>query len=90
MKFTTTKQIERFFAQAVLLCLWGACLLPNAQATESDVKRPNFVFILVDDFGCNDLSCEGSKFYETPNIDRLAASGIWEIRVRIPKIMATK
>ena len=34
--------------------------------------QPNFVFILVDDLGKMDLGCEGSKFYETPNIDRLA------------------
>lgn len=36
----------------------------------------NFVFILVDDMGWTDLACYGSHFYETPNIDRLAASGM--------------
>lgn len=35
-------------------------------------ERPNFVFILVDDLGKEDLGIEGSTFYETPNIDRLA------------------
>lgn len=39
-------------------------------------KQPNIVFILADDYGWNDLSCMGSKYYETPNIDRLANSGI--------------
>ncbi len=39
-------------------------------------ERPNFLFILVDDLGCTDLGFEGSKFYETPNIDALAASGM--------------
>lgn len=34
--------------------------------------RPNFVFILVDDLGRQDLSYEGSTFYETPNIDQIA------------------
>lgn len=34
---------------------------------------PNFLFILVDDLGRQDLSCEGSAFYETPNIDRIAS-----------------
>jgi arylsulfatase A-like enzyme len=37
--------------------------------------RPNVLFILVDDFGSRDLSCYGSALYETPNMDRLAASG---------------
>jgi len=35
-------------------------------------KKPNFVFFLVDDLGWTDLGCYGSRFYETPNIDRLA------------------
>ncbi|MDF1756133.1 MAG: sulfatase [Verrucomicrobiales bacterium] len=39
--------------------------------------RPaNVVLILVDDMGWMDLSCQGSDFYETPNIDRLATEGI--------------
>lgn len=33
----------------------------------------NVVFILVDDLGWKDLACYGSSFYETPNIDWLAA-----------------
>lgn len=37
---------------------------------------PNFVVILVDDMGATDLGCYGSKFYETPNIDRLAKDGM--------------
>lgn len=37
---------------------------------------PNVVFILVDDYGWADVSYNGSKFYETPNIDRLASEGM--------------
>lgn len=37
--------------------------------------KPNVLFILVDDFGSRDLGCYGSTLYETPNMDRLAASG---------------
>ena len=36
----------------------------------------NFVFFLVDDLGVTDLGYNGSTFYETPNIDKLAASGM--------------
>ncbi len=42
----------------------------------AEAKRPNFVFILADDFGCRDLSGEGSAFYETPNLDRIARDGM--------------
>ncbi len=37
---------------------------------------PNIVVVLVDDLGWMDLGCQGSDFYRTPNIDRLAASGM--------------
>ena len=40
-------------------------------------KNPNFLFILVDDLGVNDLSFTGSSFYETPNIDSLATKGVF-------------
>jgi arylsulfatase A len=36
----------------------------------------NVIVVLVDDMGWKDLSCQGSPFYETPHIDRLAASGM--------------
>ncbi|NGF55714.1 sulfatase [Parapedobacter sp. SGR-10] len=38
-------------------------------------NRPNIVFILADDLGYHDLSCTGSTYYETPNIDRIAREG---------------
>lgn len=37
---------------------------------------PNIIFVLADDLGYTDLGCFGSRYYETPNIDRLAAEGI--------------
>ena len=45
-------------------------------AVSAAAQRPNIVFILADDLGYTDMSCYGSKYYETPNIDRLAAKGI--------------
>ena len=39
------------------------------------MSAPNIVFILIDDLGGRDLGCYGSTFYETPNLDRLAAQG---------------
>ncbi len=40
-------------------------------------NKQNIILILVDDMGWADLSCNGSSFYETPNIDRLAEQGIF-------------
>ena len=39
-------------------------------------KRPNIVIILADDLGFGDVGCYGSVRIRTPNIDRLAASGL--------------
>jgi uncharacterized sulfatase len=42
-----------------------------------DVRfKPNFLFILADDFGWSQLGCYDSNFYETPNINRLANEGM--------------
>jgi arylsulfatase A len=35
----------------------------------------NIVLFLVDDLGWSDVGCNGSRFYHTPHIDRLAAEG---------------
>lgn len=43
-------------------------------STAHAAQRPNVVVILVDDMGFSDLGCYGSEI-ETPNLDRLAASG---------------
>jgi arylsulfatase A-like enzyme len=40
------------------------------------MSPPNFLFILVDDLGWRDIGCYGSTFYETPQVDSLAASGV--------------
>ena len=40
------------------------------------LNNPNIVLIVIDDLGWKDLGCYGSTFYETPNIDLLAAEGM--------------
>jgi len=49
---------------------------PAKPAATNQHKRPNIVFFLIDDMGWPDVACYGSKFHETPNIDRLASEGM--------------
>lgn len=52
------------------------CALSASVAKAGEAEKPNVLFILVDDMGWTDLSCMGSNFYETPNIDRIARNGV--------------
>ncbi len=54
-----------------ILCAIAA-LSSFARAT----NHPNVIVILVDDMGWMDLSCQGSDYYRTPSIDRLATEGM--------------
>jgi arylsulfatase A-like enzyme len=47
-----------------------------ATGAAAEGNRPNIVLIVADDLGWTDLSCFGSKYYETPNIDSLAGAGM--------------
>ncbi len=56
---------------------WLSCAVVFAVSTGlRAAPRPNIVFILADDLGWTDLRCQGSGFYDTPSIDRLAAEGM--------------
>ncbi|MEM1136283.1 MAG: sulfatase [Bacteroidota bacterium] len=63
------------FSVLLLFVLITITSCQNSQKPEEIKKRPNVLFILVDDMGHADLSVTGSKFYETPNIDRIANEG---------------
>ena len=58
------------------LRLCTLCIFITAVPTLIDAKQTNFLFFLVDDMGWADIGANGSKFHETPNIDRLARSGM--------------
>ncbi|RLD79817.1 MAG: N-acetylgalactosamine-6-sulfatase [Bacteroidetes bacterium] len=47
------------------------------QDGEKELKsKPNIIYILADDLGYGELGCYGQKKIETPNIDKLAETGI--------------
>lgn len=68
-----------------LIPLAAAALPVVARAAEPVEKRPpNIVLILIDDMGWKDIACNGSKFYRTPAIDKLAAEGLRFTRAHAP------
>ena len=50
----------------------AASLMAPALAGAAPRRRPNILFILMDDMGWMDCTPYGSRFYETPNLERLA------------------
>ena len=55
----------------ILMCLSSTSLL----ASDPD-DRPNIIFVLLDDLGKEWVSTYGADNIETPNVDRLAATGM--------------
>lgn len=60
-------------AAPFLVLLFGAVATVSPAAP---ADRPNILFIVADDLGIRDSSVYGSDFYETPNMERLAESGV--------------
>ncbi|WP_313804513.1 arylsulfatase [Sphingobium sp.] len=57
------------------LALATALSTPLSSPAAAQEKRPNFLIIIADDLGYSDLGAFGSEI-ATPNLDRLATSGI--------------
>ena len=59
-----------------LLCLCVGAPSALADKAIAAPARPNVIVFLVDDMGWMDCGAYGSKYYETPNIDRFATRAI--------------
>jgi arylsulfatase A-like enzyme len=70
---TTRREFLRLAAGTAALALQGSTSPAESSARHS---TPNILVILVDDLGYGDLSSYGAADLQTPNIDRLVASGI--------------
>jgi arylsulfatase A-like enzyme len=66
-KFSITSLNKHCFTFMGMLGILFSCNTP---------KKPNIVFVLVDDLGWTDLGCYGSTFYETPHLDAFARQSI--------------
>ncbi|MCC8154729.1 MAG: arylsulfatase, partial [Tannerellaceae bacterium] len=64
----------------LLTGLGASLLLPQVACKsgrqQSLPEKPNVIIILADDIGYGDLSCNGEKTIHTPNVDKLAATGV--------------
>ena len=56
----------------IFILVLGSC----QSGIQQEKKQPNIILIVADDLGWMDLGYTGSSFYETPNIDAMAASGM--------------
>jgi arylsulfatase A-like enzyme len=65
------------FSLSVCLVLLLVCGMASASAADgTSPRQPNFVVVLMDDMGWRDVGFAGNRFVETPNIDRLAKTGL--------------
>ncbi len=49
---------------------------PLAAAKRKNARKPNILFVLIDDLGWSDLGCYGSSYHVSPVIDGLAEEGM--------------
>ena len=75
--------MNRLIRIASLLSCIQLCMMSTASAADKPLRpprqagyRPNILLIMADDLGYHDLGCQGVKDFKTPNIDRLAKSGV--------------
>jgi len=57
----------------------AALAMPRCAQTQQHLskgKKPNIVYIMLDELGYFELSCMGNKYLKTPNIDRMATEGM--------------
>lgn len=86
MTHTPAKALKKLGSQLNTACLSTCALIIPAQLTASEASnnsqsdankdRPNIILLLCDDGGYGDWGFQGSKEFKTPQLDKLAKSGV--------------
>ncbi len=58
------------------ICLITICIIGLSACTSPKNEKPNFLIILIDDLGMQDVGCYGQPYMKTPNIDAIAKEGM--------------
>ncbi len=61
---------------ACVLAAWSVFHMVTGCLQAAQPHRPNIVLIMADDFGYECVTANGGESYQTPNLDRLAATGM--------------
>ena len=67
------------FRQSVkhtIVLLIALMVTPFASSRAAVNSRPNIILIMADDFGYECVTANGGQSYQTPNLDKLAATGV--------------
>ncbi|MBT6764811.1 MAG: sulfatase-like hydrolase/transferase, partial [Prolixibacteraceae bacterium] len=70
------KNITVVLSFVFLSVLFIQCSSSKKENIEQSFNKPNILLINIDDMGWRDVGFMGSEYYETPNIDELAAGGM--------------
>ena len=63
------------YSYLLILCILFGCTNPDNDRSENNQEKPNVLFICVDDLR-PELGCYGVDYIQSPNLDKLASSGI--------------
>ncbi len=73
---TITRSVIRRLSVLVMLAVFVGLVPGTLHGASARHERPNIVFIMTDNQSAWSLGCYGNRDIHTPNIDRLAQSGI--------------